>query len=160
MAADIYQYLKSKNISFVEHKHPAFFSVAEGEKYEHMFIFMHTKSLFLKDNKSNFYLVTLDAHKRLNVRFLREHTKSKKLEFASPNELLEHLNVLPGSVSLFSSINDSSVKVFIDSSILKSKSAGFHPNINTSTLELNSDSILKFIGSIPNSKEVIDLNNA
>jgi Ala-tRNA(Pro) deacylase len=150
-------YLKKHSISYIEHKHPAFFTVKESEKYISNLKFMHTKSLFLRDEHSRFYLVCLPAHDRLNIPALKKHLEIKELEFATPDELSARLHVTPGSVSIFSLLASPDITLILDNKIWQAGSAGFHPNINTSTLELSRDSLAAFYNSLPNKKEIIAL---
>ena len=72
---------------------------------------VHTKCLFLKDDSSRFYLVAIQANKRLDIKLLKSRFLLKKLFFASPEELKENLNLTPGSVSIFGMINAKNVRV-------------------------------------------------
>lgn len=118
---------------------------------------MHTKSLFLKDEKGCFYLVCLPADKRLDIKFLEKYFSVKKLRFGSPEELKSELNLMPGSVSLFGMIYSSSVLLVLDKAIWNAKTSGFHPNINTATLEIGRDNLGKFYNSLNCPKEIIEL---
>ncbi len=74
--------------------------------------------------------------KRLDLKELAVKIKSKKLRFASADNMMELLGVTPGSVSLFGIINDKNnkVKVFIESDVVKQDEISFHPNENTATV--------------------------
>jgi Ala-tRNA(Pro) deacylase len=56
---------------------------------------------------------------------------------------------MPGSVTLFWLINDSThhVMVMIDNDLLAQELVGFHPNINTATLVLSSSDFKKFLAA-------------
>ena len=97
-------YLKKHNISYQIYLHKAVFTVEESKEIKINIPALHTKSLFLKDENNNFYLVCIPALKRLNVSALRKKLSLKKLFFASPIELKEQFNLTPGSVSLFGMI--------------------------------------------------------
>ena len=60
------------------------------------------------------------------------------LDDASPERLMTHLGVMPGSVSPFGLINDASreVRVFMDGDLKSAQRISFHPNINTVTVVL------------------------
>jgi hypothetical protein len=155
MNTDLEQYLKEQGISYKEHKHPAFFTVKESSQYS--FPFMRTKSLFMHDENNVFYIVCLDAHVRLSVSKLKKHLDIKELEFASPEEMKEKIKVAPGSVSIFSLIYNSNVLLVLDKKIWLAQTSGFHPNENTSSLELDKENLEKFYNSLPNKKEILDL---
>ncbi|MBS3091260.1 prolyl-tRNA synthetase associated domain-containing protein [Candidatus Pacearchaeota archaeon] len=157
MDEKLFEYLKKHGIEYKEHKHPAVFSVEETEKLNLDFQFMHTKSLFLKDDKSRFYLVCMDAFKRLDMKFLRKHLHVNKLHFSSSGELKEKLNLTPGSVSIFGLINSKDVFLILDRSIWEADSVGFHPNINTSTLEINHENFEKYVNLLSIRNEIVKL---
>lgn len=158
MNEDLFNILNLLNISYKTHVHPAFFTVKEAEQFDKSFTFLRTKSLFLKDENNQFYLITLEAHKRLNMSKLKKHLGLKKIEFANEDELLAHMKVTPGSVSLFCIIYDSKTNLILDKKVWESEKSGFHPNINTSSLEISKEGLHKFYNYIPNNKEVFDLD--
>ena len=137
-------YLKKNRIDCKEHKHPAVFTVAESKKIKKN-TGKHTKCLFIKDEKSNFYLVAMEAEKRLDMKNLKERLKAKKLSFASSEQLKEQLNLTPGSVSIFGMIHAKKVSLVIDKKVWEAEKVGFHPNINTSTLELTHEALERFV---------------
>ena len=150
-------YLNKHNIKYKEHKHPAVFTVEESNKLGLNFNFMHTKSLFLKDDKSNFYLVCMNANKKLNMKSLRKIIHASKLHFASAEELMHHLHVLPGSVSIFTMIHPENTLLLIDEEVWSSPVTGFHPNENTSTLEITHENLEKFCSTLKSEKRIIKL---
>jgi Ala-tRNA(Pro) deacylase len=152
------KYLEARGIKYKLHEHPAVFTVAESEKMLKEKPYFHTKSLFLKDEKGNFYLVCMNAHKRLNIRNLEKKLSVKKLNFASPVELKAELNLTPGSVSIFGMIYAKSTRLIIDRELWSAKVSGFHPNINTATLEILHNSLEKFFNSLDCEKEIMELD--
>ena len=149
--------LNSLKIKYKIHEHPPFFTVEEAKKYDSGFSFMRTKSLFLKDENNIFYLITLQAHKRLPISLLRKNLKLKSLKFASSEELFSKLKVKPGSVSIFCIIHSEETVLIIDRQIWETFNAGFHPNDNHSTLEIEKEDLHKFYNHLPNRKEVVVL---
>ena len=69
------------------------------------------------------------------------------MSFASPERLKRWLGVEPGSVSPFGLINDAShaVRVVCDLALKSSDRLGFHPNVNTATLEIALADFEKFL---------------
>src|SRR3989344_3877964 len=92
-------------------------------------------------------------------RKLKSLLEIKKLNFGSPEELKEKLNLTPGSVSIFGMINskDSEVVLLIDKEVWDAEKTGFHPNINTSTLELNHEDLEKYYNSLSGEKSILKL---
>ena len=94
----------------------------------------HCKNLFLRNQKgSRHYLVVLTASKRADLRAVADQIGDGKLSFASPERLMTHLGLTPGSVSPFGLINDRehAVRVVLDRDFQTAARLAFHPNINT-----------------------------
>lgn len=157
MDENLRKYLSANGIAYKVHEHPAIFTVEESKKLVKNKSYFHSKSLFLKDELDNFYLVSMDAYKRLNIKHLEEHLDVKKLKFASPEELKQELNLAPGSVSIFGMIYAKHTTMLVDKELWNAKSAGFHPNVNTETLEISHENLEKFYNSIKSKKEIIEL---
>ena len=157
MDNNLKNYLEKNKIEYKIYNHPAVFTVEESKKIKIKVPGMHTKNLFLKDNKGNFYLICIEANKKLDLAKLKKELNVKKLNFASPEELKSHLNLAPGSVSLFGMIYAKSVYLIIDKSIWDTSFVGFHPNINTATLVVNHENLEKFYNSLKVKKEILEL---
>ena len=96
----------------------------------------HCKNLFLRNQKGNrHYLVVLEHSKRADLKAVADQIGDGKLSFASPERLMTHLGLTPGSVSPFGLINDRdhAVRVVLDRDLKSADALAFHPNINTAT---------------------------
>lgn len=151
------RYLDKQGIKYKSVKHKAVFTVEESKKHRALFDkrCMHCKTLFLRDENAKFYLIGMNAYKRLNIKNLEKHLKVKKLRFASEDDLLRELRLKPGSVSIFGIIHSRNSMLIIDREVWNAEIVGFHPNLNTETLELNHDGLERFYSSLPNKKEVV-----
>jgi Ala-tRNA(Pro) deacylase len=109
-----------------------------------------TKNLFFRDKKGNrHFLVLVPADKRINLKALPKVLESTKISFGSPDRLMKHLGIIPGSVSLLAIANDqgNKVEVIIDDSLWTSEAFQFHPLVNTSTLVISRGSIKRFLAA-------------
>lgn len=156
MNLDLLEYLNLHNIPYNEHFHPAVFTVEESKKLHLNIPGLHTKNLFLKSSQG-FYLVCLEADKKLDMKLLKSKLGVKDLSFGSPDELKSELCVSPGSVSLFALIHSKNTTLVLDKKVWDAEVTGFHPNVNTSTLEITHDSLAKFYGTLKCKKLIIDL---
>ncbi len=157
MESKLKEYLEDTKINYKIHYHPAVFTVRESEKLKQANTGKHTKSLFLKDDNGKFYLVSMEAEKKLDTKKLKKHLNVKELTFASPEELKKNLNATPGSVSIFNMIYSNSVHLILDKKIWDAESVGFHPNVNTATLELDHQNFVKYYESLNCKKEMLYL---
>ncbi len=159
MDKKLIEILEKEKVKFQVYEHPPVFTVAEAKTIEEIRDIpgVRTKNLFLKDEKQNYYLVCLRGDKRLNIKGLEKSLDARKLKFATPHELKEELNLTPGSVSLFGMIYAKRVLLIIDKESFDAEMISFHPNINTHTLVLDHDNLVKFLSSNKINYKVIDL---
>ena len=118
------------------------------------------KNLFLKDRKKRFWLVCALPTTKIDLKQLSQTLKALDLRFAKPELLREHLGVEPGSVTLFSIINDPEhyVNVVIDKAIYTRSRVGFHPLRNDATTIIATKDIPLFIKKWGSSYQEIDFD--
>jgi Ala-tRNA(Pro) deacylase len=157
---EVYNLLDGLGIKYEIFDHPAVFTVEEARKIKIDGDFGESKNLFLRNKKGDkHYLVVMGAFKPLDLKKLGEIIGEKNLSFASPDRLLKHLKLTPGSVSPFGLINDTNkeVTLILDKDFLKNPKLGLHPNTNTQTIVLKTSDFLKVIESIGNTTRLEDL---
>ncbi len=155
---EVERYLRENGIEFKIHKHPAVYTCEQTEKFAESVAGIHAKNLFLKDKKSErFYLIIIPFGEKLNIKDFEKRLKTK-LSFAKQEQLKKVLKLTPGSVSPFGLINDKKnlTIVLISKKIFNSEVVGFHPNINTETLELTRENFHKYLETLKNKIEVIE----
>ena len=106
------------------------------------------KNLFLRNDSGNrHYLVLVRGDKTVNLKDLRQQIGSSRLGFASEDRLMKHLKITKGSVSPLGIINDVTrrIPVLIDRDLASEDKIGVHPNINSTTLWMSHDNIVKAI---------------
>ncbi len=118
---ELMEYLTELGIEVSTVRHAAVFTVAEAQDLRGQVAGAHTKNLFLKDKKDNFFLVTVDEEAEIDLKTI--HTKigaSSRVSFGKPEKLLEYLGLTPGAVSVFGAINDTQlqVKVVLDADLM------------------------------------------
>jgi Ala-tRNA(Pro) deacylase len=144
----IFEILNELNISYQIHKHEAVHTVEEAERFWKDIPGVHTKNIFLRDEKGkNHYLIILKHTKNLNIKEMEKKIGARKLSFASEQRLSRYLGLSKGAVSPFGLVNDTEnqVKVIIDESLAKAKTVNFHPNVNTATVSISSQDFKKFL---------------
>jgi Ala-tRNA(Pro) deacylase len=106
------------------------------------------KNLFLRNKKGDrHYLVILGIDKQADLRKLVQVIGDDRLSFGSPERLMKHLGVTPGSVSPFGLINDTerAVRVIVDADLQAAEGLIFHPNDNTASLTISSADFVRFL---------------
>ena len=142
---NLYEVFNELNIKYEEVAHQKVMTVEEAMNIENMIEGIGSKSLFLTDKKK-YYLVVLEENKRADIKELMSVIGCKRLSFASSERLKEVLDLEEGSVTPLGIINDKDNKVvlLIDKD-LKDNKLLFHPNINTKTMSISYDDLIKFI---------------
>ena len=143
----IYNVLNQLNINYEEVKHKSVCTVQEAINLgiSKIITGIECKNLFVK-SKNNYYLIFVKSSKRVNLKELSKLINETRFSFATIEELKEILNLDIGSVTPLGIINDKDNKVtlLLDKE-LKSEKVLMHPNINTRTLSLHYNDLLKFI---------------
>lgn len=152
---DIYEFLAQLEISYQKIRHEPVSTVEEAMFINDQITGMACKNLFLKSSDKQYFIYMLSVEKRADLKQLAKQISSKRLSFASDNELMEYLKLAPGTVSPLGIINDQGqVKILIDHDLVNHKLL-VHPNINTATISISYDDLLLFIDTCGNEYVVI-----
>jgi Ala-tRNA(Pro) deacylase len=145
--------LTQLGVPFTSHHHPPVATVEEASAHWAGIDATHCKNLFLRNQKGDrHYLVVLVASKKADLRSVATQIGDGKLSFASPERLMSHLGLTPGSVSPFGLINDHdhAVRVVLDRDFQSAARLAFHPNINTATFTVSRADFMKFLEACGN----------
>ena len=145
--------LTALGIAWVRHEHPPVFTVEDTKLHWRDLRATHCKNLFLRNNKGNrHYLVITKASKAVDLKALTRTLGEDRLSFASPERLQRCLGLEPGSVSPFGLLNNTAkdVRVIVDAELRAAERLGFHPNINTATLEISRPDLERFLAAMGN----------
>ncbi|MBO4738071.1 MAG: prolyl-tRNA synthetase associated domain-containing protein [Bacteroidales bacterium] len=156
----LYQLLAELNINYEYIEHPEAPTIEIAKQYWAGHEAKHCKNLFFRNHKGNkHYLVLLDCDKNMDIHRIEKLLGQGKLSFASPERLLKHLGLTPGSVTPFGLINNTNhdVIVFIDSTLKEAEKVSFHPCINTASLIIKREDLIRFLDYCQNPYQWIDL---
>jgi Ala-tRNA(Pro) deacylase len=128
-------------------EHEAVFTVAESAHLERAIPGAHTKNLFLKDSAGHFWLVTVPAAMRVDLKQLPDAIGSKRVSFGKADEMMRLLGVTPGSVTPLAAINDVGVgvTVVVDKSLVDASQINIHPLRNDATVGLSPSDLLRLL---------------
>ncbi len=157
----LFKLLASLNIETTTVEHPPLFTVEDSQLLRGQISGGHTKNLFLKDKKNNFFLVTVLEDAKVDLKSLHKIVGgSSRLSFGKPEKLLEYLGVLPGSVTVFSVINDTEnmVKMIIDAPLMEQESINCHPLINTATTNIAREDLIKFLYAVKHEPHILNVS--
>ena len=119
------------------------------------------KNLLLTNRQmTDLYLLLMPGNKPFRTKYLSKQLGCARLSFATPEQMLKHLGVTPGSVSVLGLIHDTdgAVRLLIDRDLLSDEYLGCHPCMNTSSLKLSMEDVLnKIIPATKHGITIVDL---
>ena len=118
------------------------------------------KNLFVKDKKSRLFLISLRKDAALDIKHVPAAIgASGRVSFCSAEQLMQHLGILPGSVTPFGVINDTegAVTVVLEKALMALDPVHFHPLENTATTAVSSDGLLAFLRATGHEPLIVDL---
>jgi Ala-tRNA(Pro) deacylase len=148
--ADLLAYLDGLGIATVTVDHPPLFTVEQSRALRGAIPGGHTKNLFLKDKKDAVFLVVAEEDAEIDMKRLHDRIGSARLSFGRPELLADLLGVIPGAVTPFGVINDTSgrVAVILDEPLMRHERLNFHPLDNSATTTIGRDDFLTFLKAI------------
>lgn len=134
-------------IAYVAAEHKAVFTVTESEGLHRKLPGAHSKNLFLKDAGGAFWLVTVPADARVDLKALPAAIGSKRVSFGKADDMDRLLGIAPGSVTPLAAINavPGSVIVVLAVPLANAARVHVHPLRNTATIGLAGKAILQLL---------------
>lgn len=146
--AELFAFLDGLGIVHKTLDHAPVFTVAESASLRDEIAGGHTKNLFVKDKKDNFFLLTVEENASVDLKTV--HTiigAASKVSFGKPEKLMEFLGVIPGSVTAFGAINDTghNVTFVIDEALMADEIINCHPLSNDATTSIGTKDLIRFM---------------
>lgn len=142
----ILQTLTDLNIPFEIQEHKAIFSEKDSEDVVINLPGLEVKNLFVKDKHNNYGLVSMNLHKRADLKKIAAEFGYDRLSFCNPDELMKYLAITPGSVTplCIQADVDCKVKVLFDKTFVGQKVI-VHPLRNTASVSIEFDDLCRFV---------------
>lgn len=119
------------------------------------------KNLLLTNRQqTDFYLLLMEGDKVFKTKFLSKALGCARLSFATDEQMLELVDITPGSLSVLGLLNDPEkrVRLVIDKPVLEQPEIGFHPCLNSSTLAVSmADFREKILPALGHEATVVEL---
>lgn len=155
---EVYEFLQAKGVTYEVTEHKAVYNMDELAEVELPYPEADAKNLFVRDDKkSSYYLITVRGGKRVDLQEFRKVYGTRRLSFASAEDLERLLGLFPGSVTPLGLLNNAekNVKLFLDSDFGEDDLIGVHPNENTATVWLKAGDLVRLIREHGNEVELI-----
>lgn len=152
--------LDGLRIPYTLYEHEAVFTVEESHKVDGQIPAHHTRNMFLRTKKKENFLVTLSHDTPIDLKKLADVLGVKNFSFGSSDRLMEILGVFPGSVTPLSAVNanPSDITVILEKKMMEADLVAYHPLINTMTVTMTPDDLLKFLADCGHTARVLDLS--
>lgn len=156
---DLFDRLDRLGIAHETHDHPPVFTVEQSRAHWAAIDAAHTKNLLLKDAGGAFWLVVMPAEAVLDLKGLPAQIGSKRLRFASADDLLRLLGVESGAVSTFALVNDRehAVRLVLDAGLMRADCIALHPLDNSRTTVIASADLRRFLAHLGVKPLIADL---
>ena len=157
---DLAAFLAQHSIEAKRFEHPPVMTVAESERLVPALPGAKTKNLFLRDKKGErHFLVSVPHDLAVDLNSLGLLLGAGRLGFASPERLMRHLGIAPGSVSLLALVNDAAhaVEFVIDRALWEAEAVQAHPLVNTATLCIRHADLVRFLAATGHEARVIEV---
>ena len=153
-------FLREHGIDAPRHEHPAVMTVEESLRLVPKLPGAKTKNLFLRDKKgARHFLVTVPHDLAVDLNALGAALDTGRLGFASPERLLQHLGITPGSVSLLALVNDrdGAVEFVIHTSLWSASAVQAHPLVNDATMVIAHADLERFLAATGHVPRVVSV---
>ena len=146
--------LLKTNYEIKIHQHDALHTVEDSRKLRGEIDGAHSKNLFLKNKKNEFFLFSCEEADEINLKKVTKLLELGNVSFAKQNYLEQYLKIKPGSVSPFALLNDDGgfVNFYLEQTLYESDFVNFHPLINTFTITIETKKFIEFM--IENNKKI------
>ena len=158
----LFSLLDELGIKTTTYDHEAVFTVEESSKIKQEIPGGHTKNLFLKDKKGNFFLIVAEGTASIALNSVHSLIGAKgRVSFGKPEALMELLGVKPGSVTAFAPMNDTQnkVSVIIDKPLLRYDMINCHPLTNEKTTTISQSDLLAFLDHINHTPRIVQVSD-
>lgn len=156
-----YELLDSLGISYTRVDHDYADTIEACHEIEKLLGCEICKNLFLTNRqKTELWLLLMPGDKPFKTKLLSRQIGSARLSFGDAEQLLEALELTPGSVSVLGLMNDRDkrVRLLIDRELLEQESIGMHPCINSSSLRVKTADLLdKLLPAMGHEPGFVDL---
>ena len=158
---ETYEYLTAHGISYEVTEHDAVYNMEQLDAVDLPYPDCDAKNLFVRDDKKrNYYLITVKGDKRVDLKVFQQTFGTRKLSFASADDMMAILKLIPGAVTPLGLLSDEDRKVtlYLDKAFLGGL-VGIHPNDNTATVWLKAEDLVRIIEEHGNVVHVVELGN-
>lgn len=159
---EIFAFLEERGIAFEKADHKAVFNMEEMRQVRLPHPEAEAKNLFVRDDKKRcYYLITVKGDKRVDLKAFQAQHGTRRLSFASDEDLMAILSLIPGAVSPLGMLNDTEkiTQFYLDEDFFDGDGLiGIHPNDNTASIWLKAEDLERIIREHGNPVNIVSLS--
>lgn len=159
-SAELLDQLSANGVRFEVVEHSPVYTCEEARRLVPTLAGLATKNLFLRDKAGKrHFLVVVPESLQVDLKQLSTQLCCSKLSFASAQRLSQYLGIEPGSVSLLAIFNDTAgaVELILDTRVVTAPHICCHPLVNTQTLSLVTDDLLRLLAEKQRAFQCLEL---
>ena len=156
---ETYDYLTDHGVEYEVTEHIAVYNMEELNAVRLPYPDRDAKTLFVRDDKKrNEDLITVKGDKRVDLKEFQQRFGTRKLSFASADDLMAIMGLIPGAVTPLGLLNDGERKaaLYLDEAFLGGL-VGVHPNDNTATVWMKAEDLIRLIREHGNTVHTVAL---
>lgn len=135
--------LDSNNKKYEIFEHEPVYTSEQAAKVRGAELKIGVKSLVLKTKEGKLILGLVSADRRLDLKKLAKHLKTKWIKLANHQEVLKTTNCEVGSVHPFGIIH--SLPIYLDSTILENEYIEFNIGVHTKSIKMKSKDLVEIL---------------
>jgi len=135
--------LDSNGIPYEVLEHVPVYTSEEAAKVKGVELKTGVKALILKTEEGNFIMGLVAADRKIDLKKLAKIVETKKLQLASPQEVLKITGCEIGSVHPFGNLHG--LPTYLDSSILENDMVNFNAGLHTVSIQMRVKDLIKAI---------------
>ena len=154
---ELFAFFDKLGIATKTFEHEPVFTVEEAKRVHDKVPGGHCKNLFCKDEKGVLWLIVALEDAVIDLKSAPAKIGSRRLSFGKPELLMEVLGITPGSVTPFSLVNDTQVRVnvILDEAMMKLDQLNYHPLKNDASTTIAAADLLTFIKACGHNPRIV-----
>ena len=142
----IRELLDRRKILYTVSEHEPVYTSKQAAKVRGVELKTGVKALVLRTKEGGFVMGLVAADRRMDLNKLAKIVETKRLELASPKEVLETTGCEVGAVHPFGNLHG--LPTYMDVSVLESDLVNFNAGLHTVSIQMKAKDLVKAVGPV------------
>jgi Ala-tRNA(Pro) deacylase len=135
-----------EGVRYVLYEHEPVHTSEEASRVRGVELRSGVKALVLKSDDGRYILADLAADRKADIRKLQEASKTRKLHFATREEVITVTGCEPGSVHPFGRLFG--LETYLDPSVMENEEVNFNIGLLTKSVRIRRDDLTRLLGAV------------